>query len=184
MQQSVWTDHIQEVGNVTRVYLFVGIGPRNGRDWHYFGVDPEVRPPPEATYNAIYEHTYVQFPGAFDDLSTEESAELLYNLGSTAGLNREGLSETGNNVFTREIVDTGVAREVRFYAWNRGSEAWYYFGVDPSPDDYGRNVYVGPVYEVASVRFPGDWDELGDDANMWIYEAALKAGLVREGIEQ
>ena len=182
MGNSVWTDHIQDVGVAKRVFLFVGIGSPGQRDWHYFGVDPAKRPPPDATYNAVYEHAYVQFPQAFDDLGGDEGRALLFELGSRAGIAREALTEGSNNIYTRQVIDTGVAREVSFYVWNSGEQAWYYFGVTPSENDYGRNVYIGPVYEVAPVQFPRDFDELGDDADMWVYEAALRAGLAREGI--
>ena len=179
MGNSVWTDHIQDIGVAKRVYFFVGIGSPGARDWHYFGVNPSVRPPPDATYNSIVEHAYVQFPGAFDDLHDQA---LLFDLGAQAGIAREGLTEGRNNIYTREIIDTGVAREVRFYVWNSGEQAWYYFGVTPSPDDYGRNVYIGPVYEVAAVQFPRDFDELGDESDSAVYEAAIQAGMQREGI--
>ena len=183
MGNSVWTDHIQTLGTVKRVFLFVGIGSPGARDWHYFGVDPAKRPPPDATYSAIYEHAYVQFPAAFDDLGGDEGRALLFELGSRAGIAREGLTEGSNNIYTRQVVDTGVARQVTFYVWNSGTEAWYYFGVTPSEDDYGRNVYIGPVYEVAPVQFPRDFDELGEEADDAIYQTALACGLRREGVD-
>lgn len=91
MSTALFTVNIEDTGVVHRIYFYVGVGEPGNRDWHYFGVSAASYPPPEATYNSISEHTYVQFPTEFDSLSSEAYWSL-YSLALNAGLNREGIT--------------------------------------------------------------------------------------------
>ena len=90
----LYTDRIEEVGAVKRVYFFCRVELEGGvQEWHYFGVDPVVRPPP-LPFDAlpIFEHAYVQFPQGLDDLTGQEANDLLYGMGRMSGFRREGLT--------------------------------------------------------------------------------------------
>ena len=89
-----YTDQIQEVGQVKRVHFFCRIELEGGvQEWHYFGVDPAVRPPPPP-FDAfpVFEHPFVAFPQGLDDLTLRESEGVLYEMGKISGFRREGLT--------------------------------------------------------------------------------------------
>lgn len=90
----VYTDSIDEVGQVKRVRFFARIELNDGSQaWHYYGVDPMVRPPPPP-FDAlpVNEYPLVQFPQGLDDLTGEEANEILYEMAKTSGFRREGLT--------------------------------------------------------------------------------------------
>lgn len=89
-----YTDSIDEVGQVKRVRFFCRVELDDGSQaWHYYGVDPTVRPPPPP-FSAlpINEYGFVQFPQGLDDLTGEEANNLLYDMGKISGFRREGLT--------------------------------------------------------------------------------------------
>lgn len=89
-----YTDRVEEVGQVKRIYFFCRVElDGDVQEWHYFGVDSTVRPPP-LPFNAlpVFEHAYVQFPQGLDDLTVDEAADLLYDMGKFSGFRREGLT--------------------------------------------------------------------------------------------
>jgi hypothetical protein len=88
-----WTDQITDTGIVWRVYFHACLQFDDGhKEWHYFGTDPAVVPPTGIFSGApVFEHAYVQFPGAFNDLPDDDATIQVYQLGLMAGLNREGL---------------------------------------------------------------------------------------------
>ena len=89
-----YTDQIEEVGQVKRIHFFCRIELEGGvQEWHYFGVDPTVKPPPPPFDSLpVFEHIFVQFPQGLDDLTGEEVNDLLYGMGRTSGFRREGLT--------------------------------------------------------------------------------------------
>ena len=89
-----YTDAIDEQGQVKRVRFFCRVELDDGSQaWHYYGVDPAVRPPPPP-FDAfpVFEHPFVAFPQGLDDLTLRESEGLLYEMGKISGFRREGLT--------------------------------------------------------------------------------------------
>jgi len=175
----LYTDKIVTVGVVQRVYFHLRRcdDVTQACQWHYFGTDPDDRPP--TTDDPVNEYAYVQFPTAFDLLG-DDAMSTMYDLAFQAGRAREGLESVGiAAVFTDSYVDAGVSRTFGFHLMTY-DRVWYYFGTDPA-------VYppmpVGDVIEVSAVQFPRDLGELGDEANDALYEIGMRAGLAREGIE-
>lgn len=90
-----YTDSIDEVGVTKRVRFFCRVELDGGvQEWHYFGVDPAVRPPkPPNEGLPVFEHALVQFPQGLDDLTGDEANELLFDMGRISGFRREGLTQ-------------------------------------------------------------------------------------------
>ena len=175
----MWTDQIQELGVVRRVYFHaLHCDDVTGEcAWHYFGTDPDKAPP--TTDDPVHEYDYVQFPAAFDDLGTEMQP-MLFNLASQAGRTREGIANQGvSEMWTDEYEDMGVVRVLRFHLKTYDGD-WWYFGSDPAA--YPPSS-PGTIHEVADVQFPPAFAELGEDAEATIYDLALVAGFKREGID-
>jgi hypothetical protein len=88
-----YTHGIQDTGVVVRVRFRVLVRFSDWHyEWHYFGVDPVEVPPHVHEEAAVYEHSYVQFPDAFNDLPQDGVyEEAIYNIGFNAGLYSEGL---------------------------------------------------------------------------------------------
>lgn len=95
--ESIWTDRLEDAGINYRAYFVVRIVKEDGsREWHYFGTTeaqfPRVSLEPNRTdlqTLPFFEHTYVSFPSAFNDLPNEERANI-YSIAIPSGLNREG----------------------------------------------------------------------------------------------
>ena len=175
----LYTDGIVTVGVVQRVYFHL----RHCDDvtqacqWHYFGTDPDDRPP--MNDDPVNEYAYVQFPTAFDLLG-DDAMSTMYDLAIQAGRAREGLSDVGvAAVFTDSYVDAGVSRTFGFHMMTN-DRTWYYFGTDPAAYP---PMPVGDVIEVSAVQFPRDLGELGEWENDALYQIGVQAGLAREGIE-
>jgi hypothetical protein len=172
----MYTDQIQTVGVVTRVFFWLRQCDdiTQACEWHYFGTDPLEHPP--TTADPVNEYAYVQFPTAFDELG-DESLGTMWDLAIRAGRAREGLEDIGlTMLFTDSYVDSGVARTFEFHCYTHDGR-WFYFGSDPVA--YPPNP-AGEVVEVANVQFPRDFDEVSDpDA---LYQIGLIAGLRREGV--
>jgi hypothetical protein len=181
MGEALFTDRRQDVGVVTRCYFHIALTDDAGvRTWHYFGSDPKEFPPNPNLPGEVYEYDYVQFPGAFDYLG-DEMQMVLFDMARVAAENREGLTGP-SDLWTPEYEDAGVQRVLGLYMWMAEMGEWHYFGV--SPDDYPPDPRrPGTVYEHASVQFPRDWDELGEQADPLIFHAAMEAGLEREELQ-
>lgn len=174
-----WTDQIISQGQVKRVYFHALVEQPGGREWHYFGTTAAEATP--TTGDQVFEHTYVQFPSpGFDDLGDEEN-EVLRELAIQAGRIREGLQDARVvNVFTNTFEAQGTTRIITFFMWADGT--WYYFGVDgdtPVPDP----GLSGAIVTVQDIRFPRDFNELGEEQNFTLYNLGIKSGFIREGIE-
>jgi len=89
-----YTDGIDEQGVTKRVRFFCRVELSDGtQEWHYFGVDPAVRPPkPPNETLPVFEHGLVQFPQGLDDLTGTEADEFLYQIAQMSGFRREGLT--------------------------------------------------------------------------------------------
>jgi len=88
-----WPDQIQDTGVVIRVYFHACLQFDDGhKEWHFYGTDPDdvTLVGPNAN-EPIFEHPYVQFPGAWSDLPEEDFSPQINNIALAAGLNREGL---------------------------------------------------------------------------------------------
>ncbi len=89
---ALWPERIDKAGITKRVVIRVHVRLDDGTGaWHYFGITEAEAPKPHDESDPISEHTYVQFPQAFDDLTTEEANDALFTLGVRAGLTREGV---------------------------------------------------------------------------------------------
>jgi len=86
----MWTDEIDEVGGVKRIYFHCLIEIDGVKEWHYFGTDPAEKPPTQVY--PVNEYGYVQFPQGLDDLDKWEANGFLYDMGRMAGLRREGIT--------------------------------------------------------------------------------------------
>ena len=90
-----WPDQIVDTGVVRRVYFHACLQFDDGhKEWHFYGTDPDsvTLVGPNAD-EPIFEHAYVQFPDAFDDLPADQAKPQIEGLALMAGLNREGLYE-------------------------------------------------------------------------------------------
>jgi hypothetical protein len=85
-----WTDQIEEVGTVRRIYFRILVDYDNTRTWHYFGTT-QVEKPPHGDYDAVEEHPYIQLPQDLQHLPKHEADRELYNLGLECGLNKESI---------------------------------------------------------------------------------------------
>lgn len=74
-----YTEKIEDVGVVKRVFFHLRAVVDGVSTWHYFGVDPAEHPP--TTDDPVVEHIYIQFPNDLDNLPREESETALYELG-------------------------------------------------------------------------------------------------------
>jgi hypothetical protein len=89
----MWTDQIVDTGVVIRVYFHTCLQFDDGhKEWHFYGTDPDsvTLVGPNAD-EPVFEHTYVQFPGAWSDLPPDEYNSQIYGIALASGLNREGL---------------------------------------------------------------------------------------------
>lgn len=101
--ESTFTDRVESVGTVRRVYYFAlyifgnydtVTGDRqdgNIYEWHYFGTTPAQRPRPYHTEAPIFQNTYIAFPVDFEALEASEVNNYYYELAYRAGLRKEGL---------------------------------------------------------------------------------------------
>ena len=88
-----YTVDLEDTGVVLRAHFYMCVQLEDGmKEWHYFGVDPVEYPPfPPNDSAPVFEHTYVQFPQAFNDLPETEADPQIYGLALESGMNREGL---------------------------------------------------------------------------------------------
>ena len=88
-----YTVQLEDTGVVLRAYFYMCVQFDDGsKEWHYFGVDPAEKPPfPPNDSAPVFEHTYVQFPQAFNDLPQDDADPQIYGIAMMAGMNREGL---------------------------------------------------------------------------------------------
>lgn len=97
---STYTDSIEAVGTVRRVYVralvvfWDDVTSVETREWHYFGSTLAQYPltvyPDFLRGYPVFEHPYISFPQDFDQLGTEAN-DVYFNLGIQAGLHREGI---------------------------------------------------------------------------------------------
>lgn len=89
-----YTDEIDEQGGTKRIRFFCRLVRDTGEhEWHYFGVDPLVRPPPPP-FDAfpVFEHGLIRFPQGLDDLTGPEADEVLMGMAKISGFRRAGLT--------------------------------------------------------------------------------------------
>ncbi len=89
---AIWPIRIDNAGITKRVVIRVHVRLNDGSGaWHYFGVTEAESPLPDFVDDPVFEHIYVQFPQAFDDLPADDADDIMYELGVKAGLSREGV---------------------------------------------------------------------------------------------
>jgi hypothetical protein len=93
--EGMFTDQIESVGNVKRMYFQALVVFDDGsKEWHYFGTT--LADVPARTTDPAFEHAYVQFPQGLDDLDADKAEDFLYELGILSGFRREGLTSPGD----------------------------------------------------------------------------------------
>jgi len=77
----IFTDGVESIGGVKRIFLHLIFCDNEGCEWQYFGTDPQDKPPPAGWDQwPIVENLYIQLPNDLDDLPKEEGDRLLYDM--------------------------------------------------------------------------------------------------------